>query len=643
MGLRRQPSAPVDVAGADRDAAFPPQPPHERARSAPRPFDEPGRLPGWAVPLVLTALLAIPFVVALVVLRHPRWYPLGDLAQTELRVRAVASRHPPLIGLPGRLGMLGNQGSHPGPMSFWLLWPFYQLFGAHSWGLFAASASLHVAAIATALWIAYRRGGTTLAVGVALLLAVLTRGYGAELLTQAWNPYMPVLAWIVVLLALWSVVVDDLLLFPVAVFAASFCMQTHLPYLGLCGGLVACTAVFVLARALRRRREEPDAFRRAVRWTGVAAAVGVVVWIPPLVDELTHSTGNLTVVWRELTNPPEPPIGTRAGVSWVLVRLNPWHVLTRGTLTTSSTASIVPGVIVLVLWAVAVVLAVRARHRALVGLHAVVAAALLFAAISLVRVHGFPWYYLTLWGYGLCLLLVLAVIWTFAVAFSSRAGGITPYARTGAINGVLVMLVVLCVVVFSVEAGSAAAPLPRYSKTLGRLAPKVIDALDRGTVRGGGRNGRYLVSWTDPIAIGTMGYGLLDELSRNHFDIGALSIHRGGVPPPPILDPKHATAVVHLSVGPDIEVWRAKAGVFEVSYYDPRSPAQRTEYERLRTRVKDDLRAIGREDLVPNVDGNTFTSSLDQRVPAADRGMLGRMVGLGLPAAVFVGPPEAQT
>ena len=55
---------------------------------------------------------------------------------------------------------------------------------------------------------------------------------------------------------------------------------------------------------------------------------------------------------------------------------------------------------------------------------------------------------------------------------------------------------------------------------------------------------------------------------------------------------KDATAVVHLSVGPDIDVWRAKGGVVEVSYYDPRSPAQRTEYERLRARVKDDLRAL---------------------------------------------------
>jgi hypothetical protein len=600
-------------------------------------------MPSWTVPVALTVLLAIPLLVALVVLRNPRWYPLGDLAQTEMRVRAVGSAHPPLIGLPGRLGHLGNQGSHPGPMSFWLLWPFYQLFGAQAWAMEAASAALHVIAMATALWIAYRRGGTRLALGVALVLAVLARAYTVEWLTQAWNPYMPILAWIVVLLALWSVVVDDLLLLPVAVFAASFCMQTHLPYLGLAGGLIASTAVFVVVRAVRQRAEDPDALRRVARWTAAAVAVGVVVWIPPLIDELTQSPGNLTVVWRELTNPPETPIGTRLGLSWVLVHLNPWHIVTRGVLTASSAASVIPGVVVLLLWAGAVAIAARARHRALLGLHAVIAGALLFSVISLVRVHGYPWYYLTLWAWGICALLVLAVVWTAGAAVGDRAGATLPRWAPRAVDGVLAALVVICVVVFSIEATSATIPSPRYSTTLSRLAPPVVRALEEGKVPGGGRSGHYLVSWTDPISIGTIGYGLFDELQRQHFRVGAQRVHLGGVPPRQLLDPENATAVVHLSVGQDIEVWRTRPGAVQVAYYDPRSPAQRAEYDRLSAQVKGDLRAIGRDDLVPNVDGNVFTSSLDPRVPEPDRALLSRMVGLALPAAVFVGPPAAQT
>ena len=43
-----------------------------------------------------------------------------------MRLRDVFSAHPPLIGLPGRIGSFRHQGSHPGPLSFWALAPFYE-------------------------------------------------------------------------------------------------------------------------------------------------------------------------------------------------------------------------------------------------------------------------------------------------------------------------------------------------------------------------------------------------------------------------------------------------------------------------------------------------------------------------------------
>src|SRR4029079_6739164 len=118
------------------------------------------------------------------------WYPTDDLAQTELQVRDVGAGHPPMVGLAGRIGTLAKQGSHPGPFSFWALWPFYQLFGAHSWALQAAAVSLHMLAVGTALWVACRRGGLRLALAVAAVLALLVRAYGTVTLTEAWNPYL---------------------------------------------------------------------------------------------------------------------------------------------------------------------------------------------------------------------------------------------------------------------------------------------------------------------------------------------------------------------------------------------------------------------------------------------------------------------
>ena len=104
--------------------------------------------------------MALPLIVAVVVLAHRRWYPVLDLAMTEFRVRDVGGRHTPLIGLPGRIGVFPDQGSHPGPLSFWLLAPGYRLFGSSAWAMEAATVVLQMAWISVALWIGHRRAGT---------------------------------------------------------------------------------------------------------------------------------------------------------------------------------------------------------------------------------------------------------------------------------------------------------------------------------------------------------------------------------------------------------------------------------------------------------------------------------------------------
>ena len=88
-----------------------------------------GRVPFWAIPLA-TLLVGLPLIVAVARLHGRPWHPVLDLAMTEFRVRDVFTRHTPLIGLPGRIGTFPDQGSHPGPLSFYALAPAYRLFGS---------------------------------------------------------------------------------------------------------------------------------------------------------------------------------------------------------------------------------------------------------------------------------------------------------------------------------------------------------------------------------------------------------------------------------------------------------------------------------------------------------------------------------
>jgi hypothetical protein len=592
----------------------------------------------------LLALLALPLVVALGVLAQKRWYPILDLAMTELRVRDVGSSHPPLIGLVGRIGPLGRQGSHPGPMSFWLLWPTYRLFGASSWAMQVSAVAVHLLAMGTALWIAFRRGGVRLMIAIAAVLAILTRAYGAETLTQAWNPYLPLLSFIVFLLALWSIVDDDAPLLPVAVAAGSLCAQTHVPYLGLTVGLGAF-ALAVASWSAFRRRTNRAALRRFLAWAAVAAGVAAILWTPPVIDQVVHDPGNLSVLSDYFRNPPESPVGLRRAVDVLLVHLNPWQLVERlvtADRTQVESGSLAPGAVFLAAWAASAVAAWRIRHRALMRLDLVLGAALVLALVSMSRIFGLVWYYLVLWAWGICALMVLAVAWT-AVALVGRRLD-RPTATRAATVGTagLVGAVVLFSALFTYDATSADVPAPRLSDTLGVLVRPTAAALDRSSAPGGGRDGLYLVTVRDPVDIGAMGYGLMNELDRRGFDIGVLDIFGPGATRYRVIDPADATGVVHLAIGPDdIELWRAKPGAREVARTDPRTAGERAEYQRLRTQVIDELEAAGLDDLVPTVDENLFGLSLNTRVPEPARQKLVRMTDLGLPAAVFIGPREA--
>ena len=152
-------------------------------------------LPRWLVPGVALAVLA-PMAVAAAAQHDARWHPVFDLAMTELRVRDVGGAHTPLIGLQGRIGA---SGSHPGPISFYLLAPIYRLLGSSAFALQVSTVAFHGAAALTALVVAARRRDPRVVVVVGAVLLLLIQGYGLSSLIEPWNPYLPTL-WFVAFL-----------------------------------------------------------------------------------------------------------------------------------------------------------------------------------------------------------------------------------------------------------------------------------------------------------------------------------------------------------------------------------------------------------------------------------------------------------
>lgn len=595
---------------------------------------------------LLTAVVSIPLVVALVALTRTHWNPVLDLAMTEFRVRDVGGRHTPLIGLPGRIGNFPEQGSHPGPLSFYLLAPTYRIFGSTAWSLELGTVLIHIAALAAALTLAFRRGGRRMCIAMAALLAVILRGYGANVLTQPWNPYLPLIAWMVVLLAVWSLLEGDAAALVLFVVAGTLCAQTHVPYLALVGGLGLMTVVWLIVRERITRLHQNVPMPGIRRWAIVATIVGIVLWLPPVADQIRHTPGNLSMLSDYFRNPPEQSIGPRHAIQLLFEHFNVFRVIAAAfghsdyfkTTAFTINGSAIPGFITLVVWAGCAAQAWRMRHRALIHLHAVIAAGLVLAVIAMSRIFGVVWYYLTFWAWGLLVLSMFAVVWTIVeTARRLRQENALQLTRWALYMSVAVLGV--SSLAFSWSAAHVEPPENYLSATLGAVVGPTAKALDAHVGAATGHDGVYVVTWTDVAYFGSQGYGLVSELERRGFHVGVTDTFHVPVTPQRVIPAGRATAEIHFATGVYIDEWRSKPGVVEVAFTDPRNPAAQATYESLRTKVKAELHDLGRDDLAAKLDSNLFGVQLDPAVPRSINVLIDRMLQLGQPTAVFIAPP----
>jgi hypothetical protein len=513
------------------------------------------------------------------------------------------------------------------------MWPFYVAAGSSSWAMEVAGVCLHLTAVAGILWVAKRRGGTLLVLAFGALVAVLVNLYGPELMTQPWNPYLPLMWWVLFLVAAWSVLCDDWAMLPVAVFAGSFCAQTHIPYAGPVAivGLVAYGGM--LYQALRHRAD-PAIRSSALRWSIGAGALLVVLWLPPVIQQLTGSDGNLSLIWNTFTNPDSPPIGVGNGASLLLVHLNPWRLVFAQDTTKGS---ILPGLLLFVAWLAAVWLAWRVRHRLLLMLDLVIGVALLVAVENMSQIFGYVWYYLVLWAWALNGLMLLTIGWTIATLLRRWAG--LPSVAPRVLGAALLGVAIAFTAVFAVAAGDTVQPDTRPTEILAKLAPPTVAAVRAGNLPGTGRNGRYMVTFTDTVDPGSVAEGLVLELDRRGFDVGVPE--RAVILADRSMKPGQATAVVHVATGADnIAHWRAKPGATEIASFDPRTPAQQQEYLRLRARAIRSLDADGRHSIAVDLDQHLFAAIYQPATPTSLKPVLERMLALGQPVAVFIGPPQ---
>ena len=354
------------------------------------------------------AIVFVPVVVALVALARPTWYPTGDMAQAELHVRGFWS-HPPLVGAAGRIQNVdGVQGSHPGRRCGWRCGRSTPRSGRAAWRSWSASRPSISRRSCSRCG---SRGGAVapvFAVVLAACLAFVVRAGGPDVFTEPWNPWMGLLPFLVFVLSLWCLLERDLWAAPLAVVAGSYSIQAHAGYLLVVVGMLV---------GGDGRGGPGDVARRSApaRGRGPAGRVlaGVVAWLPPLVDQLRRSPGNVSILIDNFRHPDGPYLGLGDVAEIVVVQLNlfgPW-VFGPGR-DSFGVVAVVGFVGLLVLWGSAVRVARSRRAASELRLHALLGVAWLLAVVSIARIFGPYFEYTVRWLWLLTVLVITASVWT---------------------------------------------------------------------------------------------------------------------------------------------------------------------------------------------------------------------------------------
>jgi len=370
-----------------------------------------------------------------------------------------------------------------------------------------------------------------------------------------------------------------------------------------------------------------------------------VLWLPPVVDQLRHSPGNLSTMFNYFTTSPanaEPVAGLSAAATVTLRHLDVFHLSVDqlahpGLLVANDAARHASGLrggLLLIAWAVAAIVAwrVRPRPRALVRLHLVTAVALGLSFIATSRIYGELWFYLVLSMWAIAGMMAVSSIWTAVIAVKPRVGDPARVARIGL--AVLIAITVL----FSVRSATDASGVEHSDATVVRelhaVVPDTVAALDRGQ--------RYVVAADDAAYFLSPMYGMLNELDRRGFDVGVLPAFGAIATTHRVTNEDDADARVQVATGKWIDAWRQIPGAREVASYEPRTSEQKARFDQLHADVTQMLAAQGHADLVPVLDENLFAVSIAPGVGRDIRSRVEEMLTLGEPMSVFVAPPQAH-
>jgi hypothetical protein len=356
----------------------------------------------------------------------PDLVPSGDLAVIESYT----------IHATGANAFLGPYSryawNHPGPAYFYLLAPLYGLSGHKTATLFAASAAINVAALAAFVLVTLRHAQPTLALAVAAAGAFYTFLIRHSLAT-AWNPHvlpLPMMAMIVVCAALAS---GRIWALPWVALLASFLVQTHI---GAGPAVLAVAAAGLLAAAITvYRSNDVHRRRQLLRAVNLTSWLLALLWLMPIVEQLSRPRGNLTELWAFWASDRDGQPFVAAWRAWtqMLAAFAPGFEIPPTGLSQPRWTPWMPywAAVQVVLVCLATAWSARARHRFDTALGAMLLIASGAALWSITRIADGLVYYAIFWVSGIGALSMALIAHMGAAILWTRGSPLSPRAVAG--------------------------------------------------------------------------------------------------------------------------------------------------------------------------------------------------------------------
>jgi hypothetical protein len=131
---------------------------------------------------------------------------------------------------------------------------------------------------------------------------------------SAWNPHVPIMPAVALIAMCAAIAAGEVTLLPLTAVFASFAAQTYAGLVPYSVGLFAAAVIIATARSAVASGTWADP--RTRRFLNLTAWLLVVLWSGPIAEQMTHTPGNLTRIWRFFGEAHDGPTLGQAFIAW---------------------------------------------------------------------------------------------------------------------------------------------------------------------------------------------------------------------------------------------------------------------------------------------------------------------------------------